>query len=362
MKLLMFSTDTSAFIEGSQFTQRLLDYGALCEEIHVVVGSRLPRKVTSIGENITIWSVGRFFFPGAYTIGKQLLKKNSKSFRITAQEEFGGVVAYALSRSFQVPWQMQVHTDLASPYFWSHSATNKIRFLIARFLLPRASCVRAVGARVKEGLERMAPLKSAPSILPLYSSRDDVGERTYADPYFDFIILMVSRLTSEKNIPLALNAFARLVKKYPQTTLRIIGDGPLRTHLESHAEHLRLGAHVQFEGSKEGLSPYRKAAHAYLQTSWYEGYGLAVVEAMSAGLPIAMTNTGIAGELVINGESGLVVEPGDENALYEALRRVRSDAELREHLGQGARNAARGLSTKEEYVRAFAVSLETCSL
>jgi len=364
MKLLMFSTDRSAFDPESQFVSRLIEYSALFEEINVVIGGADAIGATSIGDNVILWPVGPLFLPQAYVIGKKILTGNAESYRITAQEELGGIVAYLLARRFRVPWQMQVHTDIASPYFRAHSFINKVRYRIARFLLPRASCVRVVGSRVKQGVEALAALASSAAILPIYASRDAILERNYDDPYFDFVILTVSRLTSEKNVSLAIHAVARLVKEYPQTTLRIVGDGPERAALEALAHELDLGAHVQFTGSLEGsatiLSSYRKAAHAYLQTSWYEGYGLAVVEAMSAGLPVVMTNAGVAGELVVDGESGLVVEPGDEEALFGALKRVRSDRELRERIGKRALEISRGLLTKEEYLEAFRRTLETC--
>ena len=73
-----------------------------------------------------------------------------------------------------------------------------------------------------------------------------------------------------------------------------------------------------------------------------------------------MTNTGVADELVVDGESGLVVEPGDEEALFGALKRVRSDRELRERIGRRALEISRGLFTKEEYLEAFRRTLETC--
>src|SRR3989338_4343713 len=140
-------------------------------------------------------------------------------------------------------WQMQIHTDIFSPFFTRHSVFNKIRAMLAKFLISRASCVRVVSERIKNSILRTRNIHldvSRPSVevLPIlaeplrtFDVRSD-GERPSVFNEFDKTILMVSRLTSEKNIGLAIDAMAEVVKKHPKAGLIIVGDGPEREALE----------------------------------------------------------------------------------------------------------------------------------
>ena len=154
-----------------------------------------------------------------------------------------------------------------------------------------------------------------------------------------------------KNVALQICAFARLVKEYPQIRLRIVGEGPMRRNLQLTTNNLQLKDRVAFEGRQDNLSPYYKNADAFLLTSDFEGWGLAVTEAAAYGLPIIMTDVGLAGEFIGDGENGLVIPVGDEVALVAAMRRVMTDASLRARLGSAASASFLALPSAEEQIR-----------
>ncbi|TSC66859.1 MAG: glycosyltransferase [Parcubacteria group bacterium Gr01-1014_72] len=133
---------------------------------------------------------------------------------------------------------------------------------------------------------------------------------------------MVARLAPEKNIPLALKVIQKVAAKYPRTGLVIIGDGPLLSSLRLTAKSLQLEAYVVFAGAQSDVSSLYKTADAFLVTSLYEGYGLALVEASAAGLPIVTTDVGVAREVVRDGESGFVCPVGDSACLSEKILAV----------------------------------------
>ena len=366
MNLIMISTDRSAFNDHSPFFARLQKYGKLFDALHVIVFTDVNYAPSSIGANVNLWPTrSRFKILApvhAYFIAERLARGHAKDFVVSSQEEFGALAALCLKWKLGVPWQAQIHSDPFSPYFSQFSLKNKIRVLLLKILLPYASAVRVVSQRIRQNLEARRITKKSIEVLPIFTPAKGFVERDYQDPPFDFVFLMVSRLTAEKNIEMAIHAIARLLTAHPQTTLRIVGDGPERGRLENVAEGLRLGAHVQFMGWRQELKDYYESSDAFLLTSWYEGYGLGVIEAMSFGLPIVMTDVGVAGDLLCNNESGLVVSPGNEDQLYDAIIKVRSNEYLRATLGRKARSVTTTFLPEGAYLRAFQESINTCKL
>ncbi|KKT16117.1 MAG: hypothetical protein UV98_C0038G0001, partial [Parcubacteria group bacterium GW2011_GWB1_43_6] len=129
MKVLMFSSDPKLREEGSGVSERMRKYEKALGELKIILLDRAR---------------GRFLrFLKGYFEAKNLLKKERHDV-ISAQEPEHWFLAWLLSRKFSVPWQMQIHTDIMSPYFVKHSVFNFFRRMLAKFLIPRASCVRVV--------------------------------------------------------------------------------------------------------------------------------------------------------------------------------------------------------------------------
>src|SRR3989344_3985801 len=200
---------------------------------------------------------------------------------------------------------MQIHSDIFNPYYALESFFNKVRVWLARFLIPQASCVRVVSERVKKSLNRSDAI-----VLSIFSEiKKSNGENLKQKyPGYDFYILMVGRLAPEKNFSLALNAMREVIKKI-NALLVVVGEGTERQKLEREVLS-GLEANVRFEGGQENLGEYYASADCFLLTSNYEGYALAATEAITSGLPVIMSDVGVAGEIVKDGENGLVVSVG----------------------------------------------------
>lgn len=312
MNILMISADPKVFELGSEAAKRIDDYRALVDDLRVVViaGSR------NIGGFFRAWHEASRIL-GAW--------KNEKIL-ITSQDPFErGFVAWLLARRFHAPLELQIHTDFLSPWFWRESLKNKIRVMLARFLLPRATAIRAVSERVKRSLlERGLADEKAITVLPILIPTENINKKSWqhSEISFPFTFLMVSRLTKEKNIPLAIRAFAHVNKEYPRIRLVIVGSGPEEKKLKLLATNYMIPA--TFVGWQNDLKPYWQKADAYLLTSNYEGYGRTVVDALCHGIPVVMTDVGAAGEIVKEKENGLIVPVGDEQALGEAMREAMS--------------------------------------
>jgi glycosyltransferase involved in cell wall biosynthesis len=148
-------------------------------------------------------------------------------------------------------------------------------------------------------------------------------------------ILSVGRLVPDKNQSLLIRAFA---SAGAEGELLLCGSGPLEGSLRAEAERHRVT--VRFLGylPPAALPELYGQADAMALVSTYEPFGVAVREAAAAGLPIlCSTAAGAAGDLAIEGENALLVDPLDQGAVTEALRRLLTEPELREGLAAGSR-------------------------
>jgi glycosyltransferase involved in cell wall biosynthesis len=142
-----------------------------------------------------------------------------------------------------------------------------------------------------------------------------------------------------------------VVTKHPKVGLNIVGSVPEEEYLKTQVQKLGLEHHVMFEGWQESLGAYFQSADALLLTSNFEGYGMVVAEALAAGCPVVMTDVGCAGEIVHNGENGLVVPVGDREALVRAITRVVTH-------GVKFNIIPPKLPTKKEYLATYRASWE----
>ena len=145
-------------------------------------------------------------------------------------------------------------------------------------------------------------------------------------------LLAVSSLTPVKNNQLMLRALQKLPE---HVTLNLVGDGPLHESLENLAQKLGLGDRVVFHGwvHHQEMPRVYQQADVFVQTSWHEGEGLAIQEAMAAGLPVVSSRVGIATDVVVSGANGFLFEPGNLDELVSALRQLVGDLEYRQGAG-----------------------------
>jgi len=148
-----------------------------------------------------------------------------------------------------------------------------------------------------------------------------------------FTWLAVARLTPEKDFP---NAFRALEQLPPETQLLIAGGGPEQAALEAQA-----GPNVRFLGRRTDVPELLAAADGFVLPSQLEGLPMVLLEAAAAGLPVVSTDVGGVSEIVEDGQSGLLVPPGDSAALADAMLRLQTaPAAERARLAHNARTHA----------------------
>ena len=167
--------------------------------------------------------------------------------------------------------------------------------------------------------------------------------------------VFVGRLTRQKALPIALQALARV----PEARLVIVGDGPLRALLERDAARLGVSDRVRFVGAfpRAEVLAQLAGAHALILTSDWENMPHAVIEALSVGTPVLATAVGGVPEVVRDGENGLLVPPGDVDALALGMRRL-LDPVLRDRFAATAKESVSVISRDRVYGRLEAVLAE----
>lgn len=329
MKVLSISTDRKVFEEGSAVRGRLLQYGRLVDEIHVVVFAKrsLGFSDETFPPNIFLYPTNSSvkFFHIFFAIARALkMKRRGVSIDVvTTQDPFEtGLAGYIVARIFNARLHIQIHTDVMSPYFARESVLNRIRVRIAKFLIPHAQAIRVVSERIKNSIEKIVRAGTSIAVLPILIERKSLQhavdlKKKY--PQFDSHILVASRLSREKNIESTIEAMRSVASKYPKAGLIIVGSGLEEKKLKKRVAQLALGENVIFEGWQDDLSGYYKTADIFVLPSFYEGYGMTVIEALTEKCPVIMTDVGCAGDIVKDGQNGLVVPVGDTMALTQAI-------------------------------------------
>ncbi|MEZ6129239.1 MAG: glycosyltransferase family 4 protein [Planctomycetaceae bacterium] len=161
----------------------------------------------------------------------------------------------------------------------------------------------------------------------------------------DFTIGFVGSLKPWHGVESLIAAFIRFVEAYPQSRLKIIGDGPMRDALERSVDErssaadgrIKLAGSVSPDQMPSQLASLDVAVAPYLKSKGFYFSPLKVYEYMACGLPVVVSETGQLSTLIDHGSNGLLYEPGNVDQLLKALVRLVESTELRKKLGQAAR-------------------------
>jgi len=183
------------------------------------------------------------------------------------------------------------------------------------------------------------------------------------------VLLTVARLSRNKGHTRVIDALPALCARFPDLVYVVVGDGDGHPALAEHAAARGVGDVVRFEGLVPDPRPYYHAAQVFVMPSERasggkagEGFGISYVEAGSCGVPAVASRSGGGAEVVVDGETGRVVDPGDPAALEEALGALLADPSAARRLGEAARKHCerfdweRGTDRLEEVLRGVAAA------
>ncbi|NBV76650.1 glycosyltransferase [bacterium] len=294
LRVLSIGTDRTLFDKESAVRVRQRAFAARFDAFIIIVFSTARHPEVTEG-SLKIMSTNSLM-PLTYGFGALRRAAAIDADIVTAQDPFEtGLVAWCIAWSKRIPLHVQVHTDPFSSSFKRHSFINRIRTIIARFVLKRASAVRVVSERVAESVERytQAPM----SVLPLYTdiARFESLPRL-KHPRFKIALLFIGRLESEKGCMQALQALKLVRSRGHDAGLTIVGSGREDHVLREFARGNGLEQHVIFCGWRADVSSFLSEADALLVPSLYEGYGVVIVEALAAHVPVIAADVGVARE------------------------------------------------------------------
>lgn len=233
---------------------------------------------------------------------------------------------------------------------WTGKPGHELKYALAgRF----CSRVVAVSHAAREVLAA-ARLADARRIVTVYNGTDriDVSDVAPAEPRGTFTVVQVGRLAEPKDPSGLLRAFRAVVDQCAGARLWIVGDGPLLEPTRQHARELGLGGAIVFWGRQLDVRPYLAGADVFALCSKSEGVPMALLEAMSVGLPAVVSDVGGMPETLARG-AGVVAPCGDAAAFAEGLLRFGLDPELRRRAAPLARERFESQFTTERMARSY---------
>ena len=166
------------------------------------------------------------------------------------------------------------------------------------------------------------------------------------------VLIVVAKLMKQKGHEFLLRALPSLFERFPDLHVLLVGDGPLRSRLTDDIAQLPGAARVHLAGNRRDVGDLLAASDLFVLPSLWEGLPMALLEAMATGLPAVVTDVSGSGQVVVDGESGLVVPPGDVERLCAAIGLMLDDPDRAKRMGiAGRRRVDRFFSARVQAAR-----------
>ena len=247
--------------------------------------------------------------------------------------EYGPATIRALAWARRRGMPLVIFSELTP---WSDSGLSGLQRRVHRALAPRAAGFIVASS---QGVERLRGMGVDPARAEVALQNADLEWIRPATPAAGgpVRVLVVGRLVPAKNLDGLIRAFADAGFEDGEAELELRGIGPLAGELSALAAELGVPARFPGAATPRELGDVYGSAHALALVSTYEPFGVTLREGAAAGLPlIASERAGATGDVAVEGENALVVDPEDRASLVEALRRIVREPGLRERLAAGS--------------------------
>lgn len=281
-------------------------------------------------------------FPGVHPRLLNALLQQIKEFRPDVIQVNGGRAvkygAFARFASRNGSWVL-IYRNIGNPRDWVRSWYH--RFFYKKIVMPQLDGVvgvsKATLQTVREFYDLSIPMVNIPrgvdpTALVPSKACDSVRYETRTARQAP-VMLYVGSLTFEKRLDRLLRVFSNLRARLPEPHLWIVGDGPQRLELEQQAKSLIVYDAVRFLGVQPAVANYINAADLFVLTSDTEGIPGVLLEAGFLRLPVVATRVGGVHECVLNGETGQLVDPDNEEKLAEVIFHLLQNPLMRKSMG-----------------------------
>lgn len=191
-------------------------------------------------------------------------------------------------------------------------------------------------------------IKIVPNFISALNKENSVLRRNEND---SFHIVSVSRLEPVKNIEGIISVVNRLKKEGVGVKYTIVGDGSQKEFLEGLCNAIGLNDVIVFAGFQKDPFPYLYSADLFVLNSHTEGFSNSMLESMSIGVPVLSTKVGAAAEILQDGINGWIINPNDDEALYQKIKEIIAIQEMqRRQIGKNGTQTVADRFTLEKHI------------
>jgi glycosyltransferase involved in cell wall biosynthesis len=327
---------TLVFGGAEKLLADLVNIQCLTHEVHIIYLKHEPLLQSLLSESVKIHKV---------ELDRQCASNLRKEFRLLNPDVIHTHLGHAdllglwASRGLSVKRFCTMHNVW---FKWSWKDYVIFAAYVFLFKTVARNCkVIAISKTVQDHIRRrlMVPEKN---VKLLYNAVPDLkmeSDKTQLRkelglPQNTFCILFVGRLELQKSVDTLILAAGELAKKVEDFRVIIVGAGTLQNELQNLTEKNKLGAKVLFAGTTTTVQRYFSAADVFVLPSVFEGFGIVVIEAFRASLPVVATRIEGPRELIEDGSNGLLFEPRDFKTLASHLENLYRSGDLRSKLGK----------------------------
>lgn len=290
--------------------------------LHHDQNTPIPAEIRAHGIAVHSFPARGLLNPGRIRQIVQFLRREKVDI-IHTHLTYSHILGVILGRMVGKPVVASLHNIEPDPLLsWSHNLRYRLETWALRYGVQQIVAVGTIVGRVNKGrlpADKIQIIPNAVAIMPALSPEDRLAIRqaligTASAP----LLISVGRLVSQKGYQDLLAAFAQVHENCSSARLVIAGNGSLRSNLESQIKTLGLEGAVQLLGARNDVPHLLAASDLFVSSSHSEGLPVALLEAMSAGLPVVATQVGDVPEVVIEG-TGLIVPAQAPSQLAQAV-------------------------------------------
>ncbi|MEW6716757.1 MAG: glycosyltransferase [Chloroflexota bacterium] len=305
-------------------------------------GVTIPDELTEAGVGVHFFTSKALHKPKRFYKLIRFLQRERVEL-IHTHLTYANILGALAGRLLRIPVVSTLHTQGYDPHkdprLWRLLETWTLRFDNVH--------LSSVGYTVAESQKRRfpgKPIEVIPNAVRMLTSisgdqRETLRKQLAGDASRPLLI-SVGRLSPPKGYSDLLSAFATIHQRNPSAVLLIVGDGKLRSELRNKIVSLGLKGHAHLLGARDDVPRLLAVSDLYVSASYWEGLPVALLEAMSAGLPVVATNVGDIPEVLDEG-MGVLVPPCQPGELAEAICSLLKDEGKMKSLGSAAREHVR---------------------